>query len=878
VTNYDKIKRKYLKKGDHMTMKRDKTAYTPMMQQYLTIKEQYLDTLIFFRLGDFYELFFEDSILASRVLEIALTGRDAGVGERVPMCGVPYHAADSYIQKLIDNGYKVAIVEQIEDPKDAKGIVARDVVRLVTPGTVMDHHYLNEKTNNYIASISDFMTNYVISYADLSTGELYCVVLDKDDKLLINELISIETKEVVISRDFNAVILDPLVSLNHITLSLEDEVSIHPDYLYIHENIVDSRLKMTICRLIHYLLHTQKRSLTHLQVATVLDSHQYLMIDVYSKRNLEVFETIRSGSKKGSLLWLVDVAETAMGSRMIKQWIDKPLVNRLEINHRYDIVSCFQKEFIITEEIKKSLKNVYDLERLVGRIAYDNANARDLLQLKRSLKEMPIIKEKMQYLNRIHHININDQFETFEDLQELIENSIHEDAPYTIKDGGVIKDNYNESLDRFRDASRNGKQYIAELLNREKEKTDIKSLKVGFNKVFGYYIEITKSNLALLPSDTNFERKQTLANAERFITPELKKLEDMILNAEEQSIKLEYDLFIEIRNELKAYAFPLQRLAKAIAEIDALISFATVSLENRFVRPTLVEDHIIDIKNGRHPVVEKLLTHTVYVENDILMDEKTNILLITGPNMSGKSTYMRQMAHIVILAQIGCFVPCDACKIKVFDKIFTRIGATDDLISGQSTFMIEMIEANNALQNATEDSLILFDELGRGTATFDGMALAQGIIEYIHEKIKAKTLFSTHYHELTALENNLAFLKNVHVRAEEVNQVLTFLHKVEFGPSDKSYGIQVAKLANIPMSVIKRAEKVLSKLEKNKKEVVIDAEFNLFDFDFNTKATKEISCEEHEILNIIKEANFFDLTPMDALNLLYKLQIKIKSK
>ncbi len=861
-----------------MVTKLDKTAYTPMMQQYLTIKEQYQDSLIFFRLGDFYELFFDDALLASRVLEIALTGRDAGVEERIPMCGVPYHAVDGYIQKLIDNGFKVAIVEQIEDPKVAVGIVKRDVIRLITPGTVMDKDYLDEKTNNYIASLSDFGTNYVVSYADLSTGELFCIQLDKDDKLLINELISIETKEVIISQDFNEKILDALVSAYHVTLSYENEVTPPNDYQYIHENITDSRLKMTINRLIHYLLNTQKRDLSHLQVATVLNSSQYMMVDVYSKRNLEIFQTLRSGSKKGSLLWLIDKAETAMGSRIIKQWLDKPLVNMVDINHRYEIVSSIQKEFILMEELRNSLKNVYDLERLVGRIAYDNANARDLLQLKRSLKEMPFIKSKIDYLNQTYHLNINDQFEIFDDLYELLESSIHEDAPYTIKDGHVIKDNYNEELDLYRDASRNGKQYIAELLAKEKEKTGIKSLKVGYNKIFGYYLEITKANLALLPKDTTYERKQTLANAERFITPELKELETVILNAEEKSVNLEYELFINIRNKIKSYIFSLQRLAKAIATLDALIAFATVSNENHFVRPTLVNEFIIDIKNGRHPVVERLLTNSVYVENDIMMDEATNILLITGPNMAGKSTYMRQMALIVILAQIGCFVPSDVCTMKVFDKIFTRIGATDDLISGQSTFMIEMMEANNALQNATQNSLILFDEIGRGTATFDGMALAQGIIEYIHEKIKAKTLFSTHYHELTVLDNNLNNLKNVHVRAEENNGTLTFLHKVEFGPSDKSYGIQVAKLADLPLSLIKRAEKILNKLEKNKKEVVIESDYNLFDFDFTEKKALIISSEEKEVINIIKDTNMFDLTPIDALNILYKLQTKIKKK
>ncbi len=858
--------------------KLDKTAYTPMMQQYLTIKENYQDAFVFFRLGDFYELFFDDALKASRILEIALTGREAGTSERVPMCGVPFHAANTYIQKLIDNGFKVAIVEQVEDPKEAKGIVRRDVVRMITPGTVMDNEYLDEKTNNYLASISDFGTNYIITYSDLSTGELYCTVLDKDDTLLLNELISIGAKEVIISSDFNIKIIEALVKTNQITISYEEDVVLVENYLYIVENIVDSRIIMAVSRLINYLIKTQKRNLSHLQALSVLNSMQFLVVDVYSKRNLEIFETVRSNNKKGSLLWLIDKCETAMGSRLIKQWLEKPLVNITDINKRYDIVTSLQKEFIISEEIRQSLKNVYDLERLVGRIAYDNANARDLLQLKRSLKEMPIIKEKINYLNKKYQLQINEHFEIFNELYLLLESSINEDAPYTIKDGSIVKDGYNLELDEYRDAYKNGKQYIVELVNKEKEKTGIKSLKVGYNKVFGYYIEITKANLHLLPEDSLFERKQTLANAERFITPELKELEALILNAEEKSINLEYNLFIEIRNIIKGYIFPLQRLAKAIAEIDALESFAIVSNENRFFRPKLVNENIIDIKNGRHPVVEKLLNDSVYVENDIVMDEDTNIFLITGPNMSGKSTYLRQLAHIVILAQIGCFVPSDNATLKVFDKIYTRIGATDDLISGQSTFMLEMLEANNALKNATENSLILFDEIGRGTATFDGMAIAEAIIEYIHEKIKAKTLFSTHYHELTILENNLKNLKNVHVSAEEHNQELTFLHKVEYGPSDKSYGIQVAKLADMPKSLIKRAEKILTKLEKNKKEIVFETEYNLFDFNFSKNDNQQISKAEKDVLNIINDANVFDLTPMDALNMLYKLHTLLKKK
>lgn len=855
----------------------DKSIFTPMMQQYLDIKEQYMDSLVFFRLGDFYELFFDDAIVASRILEIALTGRDAGVEDRVPMCGVPYHAVDSYIQKLIDAGYKVAIVEQVEDPRVAKGIVKRDVVRLITPGTVIDQNFLDAKANNYITSISHTATNYFLSYADVSTGEVCCVELAKDDTLLINELIALETKEVVISSDFPKEVLAPLVNNYHVTISIEDETKEMSEYNYISQNITDSRLKLTINRLINYLIRTQKRSLSHLQEAHLYNSQQYMQVDIYSKRNLEIFETVRTASRKGSLFWLVDKAETAMGSRMIKHWLDKPLINSVDINYRYDIIESLQKEFLITAELKQALRNVYDLERLVARIAFENANAKDLLQLKRSLKEVPLIKNHITTLKTKYNLRLDDEFSTFSELTDKLERSINEDAPFTIKEGGIIKDGYSEELDRYRELARNGKQYIANLQNRERERTGIKNLRVGYNKVFGYYIEITKGNLPLLKDEYGYIRKQTLTNSERFITNELKELEDTILNAEEKAINLEYELFVEIRNEIKRYIPALQRLAKAIAEIDALISFANVSMENRYTRPKLNDQHIIDIKKGRHPVVEKLLEDK-FVENDIYMDENTSILLITGPNMSGKSTYMRQMALIAILAQAGCFIPCEEGNIPIFDKIFTRIGATDDLISGQSTFMIEMMEANNALQNATNNSLILFDEIGRGTATFDGMALAQGIIEYIHDKINAKTLFSTHYHELTALENNLTRLKNVHVKAVEQHQELIFLHKVENGPSDKSYGIQVAKLANLPPSLIKRAEKILAKLEQNKKEIVIDTQYNLFDFDFNIKEERLLNPEEQEVLNIIRETNFFELTPMDALNLLYKLQLKLKKK
>lgn len=856
-----------------------KERYTPMMQQYLTIKENYPDTLILFRLGDFYELFFEDALVASRVLEIALTGRDAGVEERVPMCGVPYHSASSYIQRLLDHGFKVGIAEQVEDPKLAKGLVKREVVRLITPGTVMDETYLDEKSNNFIASIHDGVTHYVIAYCDLTTGDSFVTMLDYNDEMVQNELLSIGAREVVIDPRFDITKIRNYIEQYQVTLSHEKRVEIPKDYEYLAEDLPDVRYALALGRLLNYLLETQKRDLKHLQKAILYTSNQYLHMDVYSKRNLEIMATIRTNTRQGSLLWHLDRAQTAMGSRLIKQWLDKPLINRTEIEARYDIVEAFMKDYIAREEIRERLKNVYDLERLVGRISYDNANARDLLQLKRSLQEVPFIKNQLIVLKKTYQLAIQTEFKDFRELYDLLERAIDEDAPITLKEGGLIKPGFHPELDEYREIKKHGKEYIANLVMKERERTGIKNLRVGYNKVFGYYIEITKGQLANLPEDIGYERKQTLANAERFITPELKEIEAKILNAEDRAIELEYELFVQIRDHIKQYIPDLQVLAKALATIDALISFAVVSEENRYVRPVLHDAHRVHIVNGRHPVVEKTLRDKPYVENDIIFDEETNILLITGPNMSGKSTYMRQMALTVIMAQIGCFVPCDACEMMVFDKIFTRIGASDDLVGGQSTFMVEMLEANHALQHATKQSLILFDEIGRGTATYDGMALAQAIIEYIHDQIGCKTLFSTHYHELTALEKELKHLKNVHVRAEEYQGELTFLHKVEFGPSDRSYGIQVAKLAKLPHSLIERATSILKRLESQKDRVRVESDYNLFSlFEMEETDPPYYSKEEHEVLEIIKETDVFSLTPIDALNLLYRLQTILKGK
>ena len=796
----------------------DKSKISPMMLQYIDIKEKNMDVILFFRLGDFYEMFFEDAYVASKELELTLTGKNAGLDERIPMCGIPYHAASIYLEKLVEKGYKVAICEQVEDPKTAKGVVKREVMQIVSSGTVMDSDALDEKSNNYIGNVLDLNSSYVICYTDLSTGEVNAKMINHDMDTLINTILSLSLNEIVFKSDFNKYVVDTLRNKCRLNVSISDYICNTDEYKYIYDNVLDERYIICINHLLSYLIDTQKRSLTHLQKVNIIENI-YLNIDANSIRNLELVESLRLKSRNYSLLWLLDKTKTAMGSRMLKNWILNPLTNIEEINKRYDIISTLETEFILKEELKNYLNEVYDLERLCGRISYGNTNARDLIQLKNSLKVLPDINKILTDLKFYKNI------ETLDDLYSLLDKSIDDDAPITIKEGGIIKRGYNLELDSLKDNSKSGKDFVVNMESEERERTGIKNLKVGYNKIFGYYIEVSKGNIPLIKDEYNYERKQTLANCERYVTPLLKEKEAMILGAEEKIINLEYNLFIEIRDIVKNYISRIQVIAKTIAEIDVLQSLACVAEENNYVRPIISDKRIIDIKGSRHPVVEKVL-NTEYVDNDIYMDEKTNILMITGPNMAGKSTYERELVITSIMAQMGSFVPAKSCIIPIFDKVFTRIGASDDLVSGDSTFMVEMKEANIALLNATKNSLIIFDELGRGTATYDGLSIAQSIIEYIHDNIGCKTLFSTHYHELTKLDKHFSGIKNVHVAIKEENGNITFMHKVKDGPVDKSYGIHVAKLANLPSKVINRANEILNTYE-NKKEVVFSEQLSI---------------------------------------------------
>lgn len=837
----------------------DKTKLSPMMLQYIDMKEKNMDVILFFRLGDFYEMFFEDALIASRELELTLTGKSAGLEDRIPMCGIPYHSVNPYIDKLIDKGYKVAICEQIEDPKTAKGVVKREVLQILSKGTMMNSEFLDEKTNNYIGNVIDLKYIYVISYADISTGEFYTTTSIYDSNSLVSLILSLNLKEIVVKNNFDNNVLNTLKNKYKVNISIFDEEIDVSEYTNIFSHIEDSKYIESIKHLLSYLISTQKRSLNYLQKINIINTKSYLKLDINARRNLELTSSLRLKERTYSLLWLLDKTKTAMGSRMLKNWIENPLVDKNEINKRYDIVEKLETEFILKEELREYLYQVYDLERLCGRIGYGNTNGRDLLQLKNSLKVLPNIKSILD------NLKYEKTIETLDDLYELLQNSIDEDAPVTIKEGGIIKSGFNLELDELKENRSSGKDFVIKMESEERNRTGIKNLKVGYNKIFGYYIEVSKSNIGLIKEEYNYIRKQTLANCERYVTPLLKEKEALILGAEEKIINLEYNLFIEIKNKVQTYIKRIQNIAKVIAEIDVLQSFATISEENNYIRPIITDKRIVEIIDNRHPVVEKVL-ETPFVPNDILMDEKTNILIITGPNMAGKSTYMREFAITVIMAQIGCFVPAKKCTLPIFDQIFTRIGASDDLVSGDSTFMVEMKEANEAITNATNNSLIIFDELGRGTATYDGLSLAQAIIEYIHNNIKCKTLFSTHYHELTKLEDHFENLKNVHVSALEENGNITFLHKIKNGSVDKSYGIHVAKLANLPKPLIKRANEILSDYESNGNIEIK----NQISFDLDEKDEENIALEK------LKQINPYEITPMDALNILYELKKSVE--
>ena len=842
----------------------DINKVTPMMRQYLEIKNKNEDIILFFRLGDFYEMFFEDAINVSRELELTLTGKNAGLDERIPMCGIPHHAANIYIEKLVDRGYKIGICEQLEDPRTTKGIVKRDIIQIISKGTLIDGEALNEKENNYIGNIVDFSHAYGVSYTDISTGEITVFLSEHNISKVVSEIVSLGIKEVIMTSKVDKNIYNMLKNQFKLTVSVSDEIDSIKEYEYIYSDIGDARYIETIKHLLTYINNTQKRNLSHFQKAIIREQKAYLKMDVHTKRNLELTETLRLKQRNYSLIWLLDKTKTAMGSRRLKNFIENPLIDPVEINKRYDMVETLLNEFIKKEELQNDLFEVYDLERLSGRIAFGNANARDLIQLKNSLKVLPHIKE---LLDSIHFYK---EIETLDDLYQLLEESIYENPPISVKEGYLIKEGYNSELDELKSLRKGGKDFVAQFEATEREKTGIKNLKVGYNRVFGYYIEVSKGQTSLVKEEYGYERKQTLSNCERYISPILKEKEALILNAEERIVDLEYELFTGIREQIKEYIPRLQEVAKVISEIDVLQSFATVTEENNYVRPTIVEERTLKILDDRHPVVEKVIDGE-FVPNDIVMDHNTNILLITGPNMAGKSTYMRQVAITVIMAQMGCFVPAREAILPIFDHIFTRIGASDDLVSGESTFMVEMMEANYAISNATEKSLILFDELGRGTATFDGMALAQSIIEYIHNKIKAKTFFSTHYHELTDLETTLTGVKNIHVSALEENGNIIFLHKIKEGSVDKSYGIHVAKLANMPDALIKRASEILEVYENKefKRDIKIQEALPLDEL---------MNQESSKIEKEIEQINPLEMTPMDALNKLFELKEMLKDK
>ncbi len=833
----------------------DKTKLAPMMQHYVSLKENNPDTIILYRLGDFYEMFFEDAELVSHELELTLTGRNAGLEERVPMCGVPHHAVDIYIDKLIKKGYKVAICEQLEDPKNAKGIVKRDITEIISSGSVITTNSLNEKENNYIGSIYNLEYCYLLTYSDITTGEIYSEIIEQNNELLINKVLFLGIKEIIASSKVNIEIISSLKNIYKLPITITDELYNKDDYNYIFEDLTDKRYELGIKHLINYLTNVLKRNISHFQKVTIRKNNEYLKMDIHTKRNLELTENFRNKERMYSLLWLLDETKTAMGSRKLKSWIEAPLVNADEINERYNIVQKLLEEFILSEDLRKYLYEVYDLERLCGRIALGSANAKDLIQLKESLKVLPSINEILKKLSWKELPDVSD-------LYDLLNKSLYENPPQTLKEGYLIKAGYSKELDELVDLRSGGKEFISKYEQEEREKTGIKNLKVGFNKVFGYFIEISKGNLSLIKDDFGYIRKQTLANCERFVSPILKEKEDLVLSAEEKIINLEYDLFINIRQTCYEYIQKLQTIAKIVSEIDVLSSFALIAEKYNYVRPTITNTHDLEIKDGRHPVVEKVIKEK-YIPNDIIMHENTAILLITGPNMAGKSTYMRQLGMIVIMAQIGCYVPASTATLPIFDKIFTRIGASDDLVSGESTFMVEMTEAANAINYATANSLILFDELGRGTATFDGMSLAQAILEYINNKIGCKTLFSTHYHELTDLENTLDKLKNKHVSAEEKDGKITFLHKVKDGSIDKSYGINVAKLANLPEEITKRAEEILKVYEnkEQKRDRIIQTSIPL-----------NFEQPESEIEKRLKDINVLELTPIEAINILYELK------
>jgi DNA mismatch repair protein MutS len=836
-----------------------KVKYTPMIEQYLKIKEDYADALVFFRLGDFYELFFDDAIIASKVLEIALTKRSAG--EDIPMCGVPHHAVNPYLEKLINKGFKVAIVEQTTPP--GQGLVEREVVKVISPGQVIDDGILNERKNNYIAAISLGEIGYMLAYIDISTGESY-LVKGLEKKEVKDLVLILEIKEVVLSSEYDLDLINFLKD-SQVIINYYSNLDLLNNKLV---NDLDIESKRLASLLINYLNEMQKTPLVHLMPFVVRFKDEVVRVDYLVKRHLEIFESNTFNPKTTLIYWL-DKTSTAMGSRMLRYWLNHPIRNQVKLEERYEHIEAFSN-LRLQEEIKEILRYIYDINRIVARISTSNANARDIYNLGKSLQQVPLVKETLKKFNHPKLSALADKLDAHDEISNLIARAIDDNPPIVLKEGGIIKEGYNQELDEIKFLQSHGEEWLESFEAREREKTGIKNLRVGFNRVHGYYIEITKGNLNLVSDELGYERRQTLVNSERFINPELKEMETKILNANERAINLEYELFVEIRNEIKPYTSSLQTLCNDIALIDVYNSLSEVALQNDYVKPVISSDRNVEIIEGRHPVVEKM---TTYVKNDIIMN-KGEIFLITGPNMSGKSTYMRMFAVIVYLAQIGSFVPAKSAKLPLYNAIFTRIGSSDDISGGKSTFMVEMVESNEALRSADENSLILFDEIGRGTATYDGMALAQGIIEYIHEKIKAQTLFSTHYHELTQLEESLRRLTNLHVKAKEENDKMIFLYQIEKGKSDRSYGLQVAALAGLPPTLLKRSNQILKKLESKENQVEID----IFNYEevLMEDEIKVVDSYTQQVLDEIRYVDFNQMTPIEALIFLKNIQDKLK--
>jgi len=878
---------------------------TPMMQQYMETKKQYQDCILFYRLGDFYEMFFEDALTVTKELEITLTGKACGLEERAPMCGVPYHAVEGYLTRLVSRGYKVAICEQVEDPKLAKGLVKREVVRIVTPGTNLNMQSLEESKNNYLMSVTYTPTKIGISVADVTTGDFYLTEVE-DLKKLLDELIKYQPSEIICNDAFlvSGVDVADLRGRLHISVNALDAHMFDDDgckRTLLKHFRVNTLIGLGIEEfptgmiaagaLLQYLYETQKTGLEHFTHIYPYLTSKYMLLDSSTRRNLELTETLREKQKRGSLLWVLDKTKTAMGARMLRSFIEQPLIDKSEIEKRLDAIEELNKDSVSRDEIREYLNPIYDLERLLSKVTYKTANPRDMIAFRNSLEMLPHIKTVLQGFSGEELTMANEEIDGLQDIYQLILSAIEEEPPITIREGGMIKDGFDETIDMLRSAKRDGKEWLAALEEQDRERTGIKNLKIKYNKVFGYYFEVTNSYKDLVPED--YIRKQTLANAERYTTPRLKELEDTILNAEDKLQTLEYDLFCKIRDSIAMELERIQRTAKAVARLDVFASLALVAERNRFVRPKLNEKGVIDIKDGRHPVVEQMITNDLFIANDTYLDNGKNcISVITGPNMAGKSTYMRQAALIVLMAQIGCYVPAKSANIGIVDRIFTRVGASDDLASGQSTFMVEMNEVANILRNATSNSLLILDEIGRGTSTFDGLSIAWAVIEHISNRklLGAKTLFATHYHELTELEGKMSNVNNYCIAVKECGDDIVFLRKIVKGGADRSYGIQVAKLAGVPDMVIDRAKEIVEQLSDNditnkvqsiavdtrgeskaKKQPVYDevdmAQMSLFD-----------TVTDEDVLKELMEVEVTTLTPLDALNTLYRLQNKLKNR